>query len=66
MTCLVAGVTEGFANDIPAIGGGEVSDDRKPHRQICNLCHDVCRVDFWVPDDIWALALHESQSILSL
>lgn len=34
---------------------------RPPHRQICGLCHDVCRIDFWVPDETWRLALHESQ-----
>lgn len=35
--------------------------ERKPHRQICSLCHEVSRVDFWVPDNIWQLGLHESQ-----
>lgn len=35
--------------------------NRKPHRQICQLCHHVCRVDFFVPHDIWELSLHRSQ-----
>ena len=34
---------------------------RKPHREICSLCHEVCRVSFWVPDDIWELATSDSQ-----
>ena len=34
---------------------------RKPHREICHLCHEVNRVGFWVPDEIWRAALHESQ-----
>lgn len=34
---------------------------RKPHRQICSLCHEVDRVSFLVPDDVWELAVHASQ-----
>lgn len=34
---------------------------RKPHRQFCSLCHEVSRVDFNVPNDIWELAVHISQ-----
>lgn len=34
--------------------------DRKPHREICSLCHEVSRVGFHVPDKIWKLAVHES------
>jgi len=42
--------------------------DRSPHREICSLCHEVSRVGFWVPDEIWRLAVHRSQlnSILCL
>lgn len=39
-----------------------LSDEiRKPHRQFCSLCGDVCRVDFHVSDEIWRLAVHHSQ-----
>jgi hypothetical protein len=34
--------------------------NRKPHRPFCHICNAVVRVDFWVPDEIWKLALHES------
>lgn len=34
---------------------------RKPHREICSLCHEVSRVGFWVPDHIWKAAVHRSQ-----
>jgi hypothetical protein len=30
---------------------------RMAHRQICNLCHRVCRVDFAVSDEHWELGL---------
>jgi len=33
---------------------------RKTHREICSLCHEVSRVGFWVPDDVWELATHRS------
>jgi len=33
---------------------------RKPHREICSLCHEVSRVTFWVPDTIWGLSVHQS------
>lgn len=32
---------------------------RKPHREICALCHEVSRIGFSVPDEIWKLAVHE-------
>lgn len=35
--------------------------DRKPHREICRLCHEVSRVGFSVPDEIWAAGVHVSQ-----
>lgn len=34
---------------------------RKAHRQICSLCHEVCRVDFHVPYEIWIRSVHHSQ-----
>lgn len=34
---------------------------RKPTREICSLCHEVSRVGFFVPNDIWKLAVHRSQ-----
>ena len=34
---------------------------RKPHRQFCSICHEVDRVTFDVPDEIWELSTHESQ-----
>ena len=34
---------------------------RQPHREICSLCHEVSRVGFGVPDEIWKLAVHISQ-----
>lgn len=39
---------------------------RKPHREICSRCHEVSRVGFHVPDEIWRAAVHisESDSIL--
>ena len=35
--------------------------NRKPHRQICSLCNNPCRVGFWVPNGVWKQALHPSQ-----
>jgi len=35
--------------------------ERKPHRQFCSICHEVLRIDFFVPDDVWELATHVSQ-----
>jgi len=32
---------------------------RKSHRQICQLCNEVDRVMFVVPDEVWKLALNE-------
>ncbi len=42
--------------------------DRKPHREICSRCHEVNRVGFHVPDEIWRAAVHVSEvnSILCL
>lgn len=34
---------------------------RNPHREICSLCHEVSRVGFWVPNEIWRFSLHKSQ-----
>lgn len=31
---------------------------RKPHRQFCSICHEVDRVPFHVPDEVWELATH--------
>lgn len=36
-------------------------NERKCHREICSLCHEVSRVGFSVPDKIWKLAVHRSQ-----
>jgi len=38
-----------------------MSNKRKTHREICSLCYEVERVGFWVPDEIWELAVHRSQ-----
>lgn len=38
-----------------------MSKARKAHREICSLCHEVNRVGFSVPDEIWKLAVHRSQ-----
>ena len=27
-----------------------------PTRQVCQMCHEVCRVDFWVPKEMWLMA----------
>lgn len=35
--------------------------NRKPHREICSLCHEVSRVGFHVPDEVWAAAVHLSE-----
>lgn len=29
----------------------------KPTREICALCHEVSRVGFWVPNEIWELVV---------
>jgi len=31
------------------------------YREICSLCHEVSRVGFWVPDEIWWASVHISQ-----
>ena len=36
-------------------------ENRKSHMEICSLCHEVSRVGFWVPNDIWQLVTHPSQ-----
>ena len=35
--------------------------NRKPHREICSLCHEVSRIGFFVPNKIWEFAVHRSQ-----
>ena len=35
--------------------------ERKSHREICSLCHEVSRVGFHVPDEVWELSVHRSQ-----
>lgn len=37
-----------------------MTQHRKAHREICHLCHEVSRVGFHVPDDIWQAAMHKS------
>lgn len=39
----------------------ENTELRKPHREICSLCHEVSRVGFWVPNHIWRAAVHRTQ-----
>ncbi len=34
---------------------------RKPHREICSLCHEVNRVGFFVPNEVWRAGVHISQ-----
>ena len=34
---------------------------RKPHRQICSVCHREYAIDFRVPNYIWELATHRNQ-----
>jgi len=43
-------------------------DLKRPHREICALCHEVSRVGFWVPDKVWNQAVHPhyQNSILCL
>lgn len=31
---------------------------KRPHRQICALCHRQVTIDFWVPDKIWFSVVH--------
>ncbi len=33
--------------------------ERKPHREICALCHEVSRVGFHVPKNIWLFAVQK-------
>ena len=33
--------------------------NRQPHREICSLCHEVIRVGFYVPDEIWKLVVQK-------
>ncbi len=35
--------------------------ERKSHREICSLCHEVSRVGFHVPNEVWELSVHSSQ-----
>src|SRR5262245_49806491 len=32
---------------------------RNPHQQICSFCHEVCTVDFWVPDHVWKYSMQQ-------
>ena len=34
--------------------------ERKPHRPFCHICNNVVRVDYWVPNEVWELAIHHS------
>lgn len=38
-----------------------MKSERKPHREICALCHEVSRVMFHVSNDAWQAGLHQSQ-----
>lgn len=42
--------------------------ERKPHREICALCHSVSRVGFSVPNEVWKVVVHRIhlESILCL
>jgi len=31
---------------------------KRPHRQICGLCHRVLKLDFIVPRNIWKAVVH--------
>jgi len=46
----------------------KIHKERKPHREICCLCHEVSRVGFHVPNEIWELAVHgkHTNSIICL
>lgn len=58
-TAFVAGFNR--APSSPEPPRGETIADRKPHREICRLCHEVNRVGFYVPDSVWRAAMHVSQ-----
>lgn len=32
--------------------------NKRPHRSICGLCHREYAVNFWVPNEIWEVAVH--------
>ena len=32
--------------------------DKRPHRQICGLCHRLYAIDFHVPNEVWVAAVH--------
>ena len=48
-----------------AVGGDNGRDEEKKmrsaHREICSLCHEISRVGFWVPNEIWKASVHQSQ-----
>lgn len=35
--------------------------ERQAHREICSRCHEVSRVGFAVPNDVWERATHHSE-----
>jgi hypothetical protein len=32
--------------------------EKRPHREICGLCHRESAISFHVPNDIWEVAVH--------
>lgn len=36
-------------------------EKRKAHRSLCSICHHPLSVNFHVPNEVWALAVHISQ-----
>jgi hypothetical protein len=56
------------ANITPTPEASEREVERAPHREICALCHEVSRVSYHVPDEVWEAAVHWShrQSLICL
>ena len=48
-----------FLTEPENLSGGELSTlYNKPHREICALCHEVSRIGYHVPNDVWDTAVH--------
>ena len=51
----------GDEDDFPEFQKGPKTLEKRPHREICGLCHRVSKVGFWVPHHIWKAVVHRSQ-----
>ena len=55
-------IRESIVPNLPeASGADEPKRKMIPTREICSLCHEVSRVGFWVPNEVWLAVVHPNR-----